>query len=159
MIEPYSDLSLATLREKRMDDSVVIQKIKVQIYGISVFVILFSILNLVNMLGGNIVARKKELSMLESIGMEERQIRKMLFWESVMLIFPAVFVTLMGGGAAGYGVVNAAQKTAGYMDYRFPLIPSILYVLGMVLISLAVSYLGLKEQGRVSLAERIRNVD
>lgn len=159
VIEPYPDLSLETLREKRIDDSANIQKIKIQIYGISVFVTLFSILNLINMLAGNIAARKKEFSILESIGMEEKQIRGMLFWESVIFVLPALLIIFTAGSAAGYAVVSFLQKSAGYMEYRFPLIPGMVYIIGMVLIPLTISYFGLKGQSRVPLVERIRNTE
>ncbi len=159
VIEPYSDLSLETLREKMLDDLSNIHKIRVQIYGISAFVILFSLLNLIHMLAGNVVTRKRELSMLESIGMEEKQIRKMLFWESLMLVFPAILITFAAGGAAGYGAVLFLQKIASYMNYRFPMVPVVLYAACMVLIPLVISYVGLKEQNRTSLVDRIRNED
>ncbi len=48
--------------------------------------------------------------MLESIGMEVKQIRNMLFWESVMYVFPAILVTLFAGGAAGYGFISGGEK-------------------------------------------------
>ncbi len=158
-LEPYFDLNLSTLREKVIDDSANVQKIKMQIYGISAFMILFSILNLINMVIGNITARKRELSMLESIGMEERQIRKMLFWESIQFVFPAILITLLVGGTAGYGLVLSLQKAAGYMEYRFPIIPSILYAAGVILIPLAISCICLKGQNKVTLAERIKYDD
>lgn len=129
-----------------------------QIYGITSFVILFSILNLVNMLIGNIVARKRELSVLESIGMEEKQIRRMLFWESVQFVFPALVVTLVIGGAAGYGFVLFLQKTAAYLNYRLPVVPGILYTAGVLLIPIAISYISLKGLNNTSLVERIKYV-
>lgn len=159
VLDPYSDLSLITLREKMIDDFENIQKIKMQIYGISAFVILFSILNLFNMLIGNIATRKRELSMLESIGMEEKQIRKMLFWESIQFVFPAILITLIIGGTAGYGFVFILQKIATYMNYRFPIIPSILYMVIVILIPLVISYISLKRQNRTSLVERMKEMD
>lgn len=159
LIESYSDLSLGTLREKMIDDSSNVQKIKIQIYGISAFVILFSVLNLINMMIGNITTRKRELSMLESIGMEERQIRKMLFWESIQFVFPAIIITLFVGSAAGYSLVCILKKTAGYMEYRFPVIPSMLYIVGVILIPVVISYISLKGQNKISLVERIKYAD
>ena len=159
IIGKYPDLSLATLREKIADDAANIQKIKIQIYGISAFLILFSILNLINMMIGNFAVRKKEFSMLESVGMEEKQIRDMLFWESIQMVFLALLFTLVIGSAVGYGFVFFLQKTASYMVYRFPVVPCILYMAGVVIIPLVISFIGLKAQNRVSLSERIKYVD
>ena len=150
------DLSLATLREQILDDSANVKKIKMQIYGISAFVTLFGILNLINMMIGNIATRKRELSVLESIGMEVKQIRNMLFWESIMYVFPAILVTLFAGGAAGYGFVAAYKRIAEYMNYRFPLMPCLLYAAVMILIPQLISCVSLGRQKNQSLVERIR---
>ena len=75
LISGYDDLSLSTLREQMQEDSVSIRANQTQIYGLSLFIILFSLFNLVNTLIGSFASRKKELSMLESVGMEQKQLR------------------------------------------------------------------------------------
>ncbi len=154
-IAPYEDLGLETLRERRINDSASVRKVKIQIYGIYAFMLLFSVLNLINMLVGNIAVKKRGLSMLESIGMEEGQIQKMLFWESIQFVFPAVAITLLLGGTAGYGFVWFMQKNVHYMEYRFPVAAGILYAAGVMLLPVAISYAGLKVQRRIPLVERI----
>lgn len=159
LIEPCQDLQLTTLREKIIDDAASVGKIKVQIYGISAFLILFSILNLINMTIGNISAQKRELSMLEAVGMEERQIRNMLFWESVQFVSPAILLTLTVGSAAGYGFIFALKRIADYLDYRFPMIPGLLYTAVVIMTPLAISAVSLRVQSKTSLVERIRYTD
>lgn len=144
LTELYPDLSVETLREQMLDDSSSIRKLKMQIYGISAFVILFSVLNLVNLMIGNVAARKKEFAVLEAIGMEARQIRSMLFWESLLFVLPAVLITLVIGGGAGYGVVAALRRIAGYMEYRFPAAAGLMFAAGMILVPVLISYVGLK---------------
>lgn len=146
VLGPYQDLSLETLREKMIDDSANIRKIKIQIYGISAFVILFSVLNLINMMIGNTAARKRELSMLEAVGMEVKQIRNMLFCENILFQLPSMAVTLAVGSAAGYGTVSVFQEIihTDYMEYRFPVVPSFLFAAGLLLIPLLISGLSLK---------------
>ena len=159
LIEPYQDLQLTTLREKIIDDAASVSKVKMQIYGISAFLILFSILNLINMTIGNISAQKRELSMLESVGMEERRMRSMLLWESIQFVSPAILLTLTAGSAAGYGFVIGLKKIADYLDYRFPLIPGILYAAGVIAVPVIISVISLKTQSKISLVERIRYTD
>ena len=146
LLEPYADLSLGTLREQMINDAANIQKIKMQIYGISAFMILFSVLNLVNMTIGNVAARKREFSMLEAIGMEEKQIRSMLFWENILFVLPAILITVVIGGAAGYGTVLVFQRiiNVDYMYYRFPAALGLLFLAGMLLIPMLISYFSLK---------------
>ncbi len=159
LISGYDDLVFRTLREQKQEDAARIPALEMQIYGIAVFVILFGIFNLINTVCGSIVSRKKQLSMLESIGMEERQIRRMLLAESFFLALPNIVITMTLGTAAGFGFISLMQKSAGYLKYRFPAAALLLYVTGMIVIPMGIAYGFLKKQNRLSLTERIRNED
>lgn len=159
LISGYDDLCLSTLREQMQEDSVSIRANQTQIYGLSLFIILFSLFNLVNTLIGSFASRKKELSMLESVGMEQKQLRRMLLWESLLLALPNLVITLTAGSLAGFGLIRYMSRTAPYLHYRFPFAAVGLYIAAMVLLPMAVSYGCLKEQDRTSLVERIKYQD
>ncbi|MFG6368983.1 MAG: ABC transporter permease [Lachnospiraceae bacterium] len=159
LLDDYADLSLATLRETKIEMSGQMSEYTIQIYGISIFVILFSIFNLINTVVSGIVNRKKELSMLESIGMEERQVRNMLLWESFFLALPNILITLTLGTIAGFTFISWMQKSASYLEYHFPIIAVVLYIIGMTSIPMLISLACLKSQTKISLVERIRNED
>lgn len=159
LISGYDDLCLSTLREQMQEDSVSIRANQTQIYGLSLFIILFSLFNLVNTLIGSFASRKKELSMLESVGMEQKQLRRMLLWESLLLALPNLVITLTAGSLAGFGLIRYMSRTAPYLHYRFPVAAVGLYIAAMVLLPMAVSYGCLKEQDRTSLVERIKYQD
>lgn len=159
ILDHYNDLDFHTLREKRLEDSKQVQKLELQIYGISIFVIIFSLFNLINTVISSIVIRKRELSMLESVGMEEGQICRMLFWENILLVLPNILLTLTVGTAAGYGVISFMKKSASYLEYQFPVTAMILYSIGMLSIPLIISFISIKIQNKNSLVERIRTDD
>ncbi len=159
LISGYDDLCLSTLREQMQEDSVSIQTNQTQIYGLSLFIILFSLFNLVNTLIGSFASRKKELSMLESVGMEQRQLQRMLLWESLLLALPNLVITLTAGSLAGFGFIRYMSRTAPYLHYRFPFAAVGLYAAAMILLPMVVSYCCLKEQDRTSLVERIKYQD
>lgn len=125
------------------------------IYGVVAFVIAFSILNLVNTIINSIMTRRRELSMLESIGMEERQLRKMLLWESFLLALPNILITLTVGTAVGYGLIRWFHKIASYMEYTFPWVWVLCYVGCVLLLPMLVAWGCLKVQNRRALVERI----
>lgn len=156
LVNEYDDLSLLTLREKKLEAADQIKEKKLQIYGVSIFIILFSIFNMINTVIGSIVSRKKELSMLESIGMEERQVRHMLFGESFLLALPNILITLTLGTAAGFGLIFMMQKSATYLVYQFPILSAILYIIGMAGIPMIISLCCIKSQNKTSLVERTR---
>lgn len=157
--EAYPDVSLLTFGEQKASDAGMVKQLRMQIYGLSGFLILFSLFNLVNTIAGNFTARGKELSMLESIGMEEKQIRRMLLWENFFLVLPNVIITLTLGTAAGFGMVYILKKTAGYLEYQFPGVFVLLYIAGLLVIPVLVTGLCLREQNKAALAERIKNAD
>lgn len=159
LVNSYDDLSLRTLREKKLEDSAEIQRLRMEIYGISIFIILFSIFNLINTIISSITSRRKQLSMLESIGMEERQVRNMLFAESILIALPNILITLTVGTAAAFGFITLMRKSADYLRYQFPILAVALYCLGMIAIPMLISLLCLKNQNKFSLVERIRNQD
>lgn len=159
LLEDYAELSLSTLRERKIEVSGQMEQTQMQIYGISIFMIVFGIFNLINTVISSIVSRKKELSMLESIGMEGRQVRNMLFWESIFLALPNILLTLTFGTAAGFAFLSWMQKSASYLEYHFPVMAAVFYMAGMIGIPMLVSWGCLKRQNNVSLVERIKNED
>lgn len=159
LLDEYEDLSMQTLKEKKLEDSGEIHKLKIQIYGLSAFIIVFSIFNLFNTVISSILSRRKELSMLESVGMEDRQVQNMLFGESFLLALPNILITLTLGTAAGFGFIFFMRRSADYLEYHFPVLAVLLYMTGMIGIPLIISFYALKKQTKISLVERIRNED
>ena len=157
LLNGYEDLSLDTLRERKIEASAQIDQIQMQIYGIAIFIILFSIFNLINTVISSIISRKKELSMFESIGMEERQICNMLFWESFLLALPNILITLTFGTITGFAFISYMQKSASYLEYHFPIPAVVLYLIGIIGIPMLISLGCLKRQNNISLVERIRS--
>ena len=66
LLDDYEDLSLYTLRERKVEVSGEIEKLQMQIYGISIFIILFSIFNLINTVISSIVRSEEHTSELLS---------------------------------------------------------------------------------------------
>ena len=157
LLNGYEDLDFYTLREQLIEDSGLIKEYQAQIYGVSIFIILFSIFNLVNTVISSIVARKRELTLLESVGMEQGQISRMLLWESFLIALPNIIITLTAGTATGFGFICFMQRTASYLQYKFPLLAVVLYIIAMVFIPVVISLFCLKEQNKTSLAGRVKN--
>lgn len=160
ILSKHPELVMETLREEKATAASTIHNISVQVYGVAAFVILFSIFNLTNTLINRISARRKEFGMLESIGMTRGQIKKMLLYESVLLIIPNLIITVVAGGLAGYLLVQILSANGlTYFQYAFPLTPLMIYGFCLVAISIAISSACLKIQCRDSLVERIKTVD
>jgi ABC-type transport system, involved in lipoprotein release, permease component len=58
--------------------------VEVFIYGFVCIMIFFTLLNIINLMSASIEKRKKELAMLMSVGMSPRDLKKMIFKESLI---------------------------------------------------------------------------
>lgn len=157
LLSKYPNLVMETLQEVETSSANTIHNTSVQVYGLSVFIILFSIFNLTNTLISRISTRKREFGMLEAIGMTRRQIKKMLLYENALLILPGLIITIIAGSIVGYGLVQLlAVNGLTYFQYIFPIIPLSIYGVCVIVISIAISAICLKIQCRDSLVERIK---
>lgn len=156
IVERYDDLSLWTLREQNLEDSSAIRQQKQQIYGISILLILFSIFNLINTVISGFATRKREFSVLESLGMEQRQLRKMLFCESIIQMLPSLILTFSVGTLAGFALIQFLRQSAAYLQYTFPAVAALFYLLALLGLPLILTAGCLRTLEKLPLVERIR---
>lgn len=157
ILEDEPRLSMKTLRETEEQYRQDLNQFLLLLISIVVFIILFSMLNLVNTLMATFLSQKTELAMLQSIGMTERQISRMVMGEGFVLAVGNVAISLCFGSLAGYGVCRLfAFMGANYMDYQFPALYSAFYAAASVLLPCVISFLMLRSFRRQSLVERLR---
>lgn len=85
MVSARAELNMEILADRITADTQSMNILFGTISGLAVFIMMFSILSMMNTLITNIVTRKQELAMLESIGMAKGQIQKML----LLLLMPS----------------------------------------------------------------------
>ena len=74
IIASSDDLQMRTLRDSINSKAGMYNTLLTSIIGISIFIMMFSLISLINTLVTNIMTRKQELSVLQSIGMTKRQL-------------------------------------------------------------------------------------
>ena len=155
-----SELTMETLAERRIAYEQSADQIFGAISGLAIFIMMFSILSMMNTLITNIVTRKQELAMLESIGMSKGQIRKMLLGESLLLVGVTVGVTMTIGTLCGYILCRMLRGIgAVYMQFRFPFEFALGYVVVLILVPLLITIVSMKSFAREALVERLRGME
>lgn len=130
------------------------------ISGLAIFIMMFSILSMMNTLITNIVTRKQELAMLESIGMTKGQIRKMLLGESLILVLAAVGVTMTIGPLLGYVLTNLLHNGgAYYITFQFPVVLALAYAVVLIAVPLIITLVSMKGFSKKALVERLRGTE
>lgn len=160
MVAEHRELVLSTLSENQALHDASANQIFTAISGLSVFIMMFSILSMINTLITNIVTRKQELAVLESIGMSRSQVCKMLLGESLLLIVITLITTMGIGTLCGFALCRALYGMgAFYMSFRFPLVFALAYVAVLVLVPLLITAGCMRSFSKEALVERLRGVE
>ena len=117
---------------------------------------LIGVLNFINAVVASIAARRRELAMLQSVGMTGRQMRNTLFYEGVCYTALTVVFTLTAGLGLGYLIVQVIAGQIWFFSQRFTIMPSLYCVAPLFLICAIVPTACYKWMIRDSLVERLR---
>ena len=160
LIGEIPGLSLETLAERRLVYKQNAERMFGAISGLAIFIMMFSILSMMNTLITNIVTRRQELAMLESIGMGKGQIRSMVLGESMLLVLITLGITMTAGSLCGYALCHLLyQNGAFYMAFRFPVGASLAYAAVLALVPLLIALVSLQSFSKESLVERLRGAE
>lgn len=160
IVSERPELNLETLAESTEIHNAEADRVFGAISGLAIFIMMFSILSMMNTLITNIVTRKQELAMLESIGMSKSQIRKMLLGESLLLVIATVGVTLTIGTLCGYFLCNMLYNNGMYyMSFKFPTVFTVAYVVVLTIVPLIITIASMKSFSKEALVERLRGMD
>ncbi|MDO4470733.1 MAG: FtsX-like permease family protein [Bacillota bacterium] len=160
MVTEKAELSLETFADRKAAYEQTANQVFGAISGLAIFIMMFSILSMMNTLITNIVTRKQELAMLEAIGMSKGQIRKMLLGESLLLVIATVGVTMTIGTLCGY-VLSGVLYNMGafYMSFKFPVFMTLIYVGVLVAVPLLITFVSMHSFSKEALVERLRGME
>lgn len=157
IVAEHPELSLEAYADREIAYSQTANSVFGTISGLAIFIMMFSILSMMNTLITNIVTRKQELAMLESIGMSKGQIRKMLLGESLILVLAAVGVTMTIGTLLGYVLTHLLHNGgAFYITFQFPVAFAIAYAAVLIAVPLIITLVSMKSFSKEALVERLR---
>jgi len=124
--------------------------------GMAFILALIGILNFTNSAVASIISRRRELAMLQSVGMTGRQLRCTLFLEGVChTVITAVFTLTVGTGLSLL-IVKLIAGQAWFFKQYLTVIPGIICLIPLVAICAAVPILCHGWLTRDSLVERLR---
>lgn len=150
-------IAMDTLQERMDADELSYTRISGMLLGICCFIIAFSLINLVNTLITNIVTRKQEFAVLQSIGMTERQLSRMIQYEGFLLAAVNLGFTLILGTGAGLLIIKLMDQIGvDYMHFKFPVWYFLGYGVFTILIPVLVSSAAIYIFRKQPVVERIR---
>lgn len=125
--------------------------------GVCILMVLMGLMNYVNVMAASVQTRRRELAMMESLGMTRRQLRAMVMWEG------GIYAVLSSGlFLAGCGILWAAFSDthidAGVLAFSFVWPPRLVVglVLALLVLCPCISALAYRISSREPVIQRLR---
>jgi len=116
------------------------------------------IMNMINTMIHSVHIRKKEIGMLQAVGMSDAQLYKMLQFEGLFYTAGTLIVAVGGGSLVGYPIFLWA-KNKGFFNisnYHYPTEAAITVILVLVIVQSILTLLLGKSMKKESIIDRIR---
>lgn len=124
--------------------------------ALAVVIALIGILNFINAMITEIISRKREFAMLQSIGMTAGQLQKTLMCEGVCYICIAEFIGFIIGSLLSWKILEALNNVLLFFEYRFRLLPFLIMLPLLLLIAVLTPFMAFKQLKKKSIVERLR---
>lgn len=157
LVEMIPTVTMETLHNLYHDSEAMYQRTSLVIWGLSGFIMLFAVINLINTLIATTLSRKHEFSTLRSIGMEKKQLQWTIQWEGILLAFWNIGITLVVGGPVGYSIVRYLNSVGDdTWVWQFPFIYMGVYIIISIFLPLIISAIIIRILQQKSIVEQLR---
>lgn len=129
--------------------------IQIFLYGFVAVISLISSINIINTITTNVLLRKKELSMLQAVGMTTKDMHKSIYLESLFCTFTAwIYGTIIGTGIS-YFLYKTAVRSVDF-KWDMPLGAIFISLIGAIIISLIAGVIPINKLKKENIIENIR---
>ena len=127
-------------------------------YGFLLLVGLIAFMNMANTMIISIITRKRELGVMQALGMTNKQMNRMLRNEGIIFTLGSILVSLIVGMPAGYAFFCYGREHGffGLEIYHIPFTEIIAMVIILSILQISLSYILSRNVKRESIVERIR---
>lgn len=125
--------------------------------GFLVFILmLIGVMNFFNTMAASLIGRKRELALLEAIGMTKKDLKKMVLLESVVYLLGSVLLAVLITVFASEEIMNYVPGQAFFFHMQMTVWPCIVTLPALFAVAFAIPEYYLKRMSRESIVERIR---
>ena len=116
------------------------------------------VMNLINTMINSVHIRKKELGMMQAVGMSDRQLGRMLQLEGLFYTAGTLVLSIGAGSAAGYPVFLWAKKTGMFemSRYHYPFTVALIIMAVLTVVQIILVLFLSRSVKKESLIERVR---
>jgi len=127
--------------------------------GISIILILIGILNFINVMLTGVHSRRKELAVMESVGMTRKQVGRMLTFEGLYYaLITTVIIMTLGNGILSV-IADLSLKIADYAIFKYPAGLISAFIAVIFIICLTVPGIIYRITAKESITERLHDIE
>lgn len=125
--------------------------------GVCILMVLMGLMNYVNVMATSVQTRRRELAMMESLGMTRRQLRAMVMWEGGIYAVLSSVLFLVGCGIL-WAAFSDTHIDAGVLAFSFVWPPRLVVglVLALLVLCPCISALAYRISSREPVIQRLR---
>ena len=133
--------------------------IRYPVYALLLLIAIISLMSLINTMIISITTRKRELGMLQAVGLSDKQLVRMLSGEGLFFTAGTLLLAFTVGNALGYWLFSWAKENqfTGISEYHYPMLETLLLCIALILGQLLIVFFVKKRVGKESLIDRIRS--
>lgn len=126
---------------------------------LSLIIGFIGIMNFINAELTSIMSRKRELAMLNSIGMTGKQIKRMLVIEGLFYGWNTIVVSFFVNILVGFFLIRQLESILWFFQYHFTVIPILGVLPIFILLGIIIPLSAYKATNKQSIVERLREVE
>ncbi|MCB7520262.1 FtsX-like permease family protein [[Clostridium] hylemonae] len=127
-------------------------------YGLMFVFGLIGILNLVNTMINSVYIRRRELGVLQAVGLSGKQTVRMLQLEGLFYTAGTLLLSVGAGSIAGYGCFlwARAESIMSIRTYEYPVVPVVVLAAIILVVQILITYMVNNSFKKQSLIDRVR---
>ena len=117
---------------------------------------LIGILNFVNSMLTSLISRRQEFAIMQSIGMTDKQLRRMVIFEGLYYAVATIMASLILGIIFSYAVIGGVVGNLWFFSYKFTITPLVVAYPALLVLSVIIPYVAFRSLSKQSVVERLR---
>ncbi|MGL6107015.1 ABC transporter permease [Romboutsia sp.] len=155
MIEDKQDYNMVDWVDVNATEKSGVLLIQVLVYGFMTVITLISSINIINTITMNITLRRKELSVLKSIGMSQKDLKKMIMYEGLFYGLVGGIIGSLAGSGLTYIIYDVLEDIVG-IPWKLPLKLCIITIIVSIIISFLSTLIPMRKIEKDNVIEAIR---
>lgn len=157
--EKHPDMSYVSKESLRQEFENMVMIIAFLGIALCVVIAIIGMLNFINAMVTEVISRRREFAMLQSIGMTDGQLKKMLVCEGVSYVAISGLIAFLIGIPFSWTVLKALNQVLLFFEYRFRILPFFIMIPALLAVAVLTPVLAYRNLRKKSIVERLREAE